>query len=115
MTAIVSSGRLLDFADVREHVFAATAKETALRIDDTGGEFRAVRLLALVVRRVEQMRERRRCAEDIRLDGPLSLDDAWAGGWYARSRILQGALLQRRCSTSAKPAPLRRDWDDALD
>jgi hypothetical protein len=115
MTAIVSNGRLSDITDVREHVFAATAKETALRIDGTGGELRTARSLALVVHRIEQMVERRRHAEIARRNGPLSLDDAWAGGWYARSRILQEALLQRQCSASATPAPPRQDWVDKLD
>jgi hypothetical protein len=115
MTAIVSNGRLSDFTDIRKDAFAAPAKEIVPRIDGMGGEFRAARSLALVVRRIGQMRERRRQAEIARRNAPLSLDDAWAGDWYARSRILQEALLQRQCSTSAKPTPLRQDWDDRLD
>jgi hypothetical protein len=62
-----------------------------------------------------QMLERRREAEMARRNVPLSLDDAWAGGWYARSRMLQDSLPQRERPTDATPATHIQDWDDRLD
>jgi len=73
------------------------------------------RSLALVVDRIGRILERRRQVEVAMRNDPLTLDDAWAGGWYARSQVLQDALLQRGCTTSAQPAPSRIDWDDKLD
>jgi hypothetical protein len=115
MIAFVSSGRVSDSIDVQKPALAAAGQESAPCIDDAGGELRVARSLALVFHRIGRILERRRHAEIARRNGPLSLDDAWAGGWYARSQILQEALLQRVCSTSAKPAPRRLDWDDRLD
>ena len=115
MIALVSNSRISDFFGVRMPAFAARDRESGSRFVDTGIELRVARSLALVVRRIGRMLERRRHAEIARRSGPLSLDDAWAGGWYARSQILQEALLQRGCLTSAKPSPRRLDWDDKLD
>jgi hypothetical protein len=96
---------------LRENASAATAPP----IRDLGGESRARTFLAWVFRRIGQMLERHRQAEVLRRNSPLSLDDAWIGGWYARSRILQEAMLQRECSKRAGPLPRRQDWDDKLD
>jgi hypothetical protein len=115
VSAIVSNGRIPDSNDVREPAFAATAQESPPRIVDARGDWHAAPALAFVVRGIGRMRERRRQAEIARRDSPLNLDEAWTGGWYARSRILQEALLQRESSTSAKLAPRRQDWDDKLD
>jgi len=115
MNALVAKGRRSDFIDVLEPAFAATARKTAPRIDDARGELRAKLSLASVVHQIGQMLERRRQAEIGRRNSPLSLDDAWAGGWYARSRILPEPLLQRGRSTGANLAPRRQDWDDKLD
>lgn len=115
MIAVFSKGSISGFIDVREHAFAAIAQPTAPRVRDTEGELCAESFLASVVRRIGRMLERRRKAEIARRNSPLSLDDAWAGGWYARGRVLQEALFQREGSTSTKPAPRRQDWDDKLD
>jgi hypothetical protein len=115
MTAFVSDGRVPDLIDARKPAFAASGQEAAHRIDHARDRLRAAGPLALVVHRIGQMFERRRHAEVARRSSPLSLDDAWAGGWYARSRMLQEALLQQAGSTSAKPAPRQPDWDDKLD
>jgi hypothetical protein len=115
MIAFVSNNRISDFIDVRKPAFAATSQDSASCVVDGGGELRVARSLALVVHGIGRILERRRHAEIARRSNPLSLDDAWTGGWYARSRILQDALQQRGCSTSAKPAPRWLDWDDKLD
>ena len=102
MSAFVSIGR--------ELAFAATPVQMApRRVDD------ATPLLSLVVHRSGLMLERRRLAKIARQNSPLSLDDAWAGGWYAHSRMLQEALLRPAYATSAQSAPHRQDWDDKLD
>ena len=111
MSAFVSSGRVSDSIDVQKPALAAAGQESTPCIDDAGGQLRVASSLGLVFHRIGRILERRRHAEIARRNGPLSLDDAWAGGWYARSQI----LLQRVCSTSAKPAPRRLDWDDRLD
>ena len=103
MIAFVSNGRIPDFIDVREPAFAATTQETAPTIDDAAGELRAARSLALIVHRIGQVLERRRQAEIARRNSLPSMDDSWAGGWYARSRILQEALLQRGARQARSP------------
>jgi hypothetical protein len=71
--------------------------------------------LITAARRVGQVLERRRLAEIERQDRPLSLDDAWTGGWYARSRMQQEALLVPAYAATAQSARQPQDWDDKLD
>jgi hypothetical protein len=115
MIAFVSNSRIFDFFDNRKPAFTARDKDSGSHFVDAGVGLRVARSFALVVRQIGRMLERHRHAEIARQSGPLSLDDAWAGGWYARSQIRQEALLQRGCPTSAKPSPRRLDWDDKLD
>lgn len=115
MNAIASIRSVPGSMDVREHAFAATAQPTPPRLRETQGELRADSFFAPVLRRILRTLEGRRLAEIARRTGPLSLDDAWAGDWYARSRERQAAVYQQACSTDTKPAPRRQDWDDRLD
>jgi hypothetical protein len=112
MHAVVSNARKSDFIVARNPAFAADARETMPRPDDGKHPSRAMGALALIIGR---MCERRRRAEIARRSSPLSLDDAWAGAWYARSRLLQQTLLQQRGPASMKLAPPPLDWDDKLD
>ena len=102
MSAFVSIGR--------ELAFAASPVQMAPRGGDTTTPW-----LIAAARRFGQVLERRRLAEIERQDSPLSLDDAWAGGWYARSRKQQEALLVPAYAATAQSAPQRQDWDDKLD
>ena len=70
-----------------------------------------VRLIDGIVRRFD----RRRRADVERLNGPLSLDEAWVGGWYGHSRALQDALLQGSLNAGGKSKPEPKTWDDKLD
>jgi hypothetical protein len=115
MIAIVSNGRLPVCTDARTPAFATSGHGAVGRIDDARGQLPVAHSLALVVAWIGRLLERRRHAEIARRNSPLSLDDAWVGGWYGRSHMLQEALLQQRCSTRAEPAPRRLDWDDKLD
>jgi len=76
------------------------------------------RAKALLVRLIEGVRRRfdgRRQADVERLDRPLSLDEAWVGGWYGRSRALQDALLRGSVNAGGKSQPEPKTWDDKLD
>jgi hypothetical protein len=59
--------------------------------------------------------ERRRQADIQRLNRPLSLDEAWAGGWYGRSRLLQEGLLHGSLNSAQTRKPEPKNWDDRLD
>jgi hypothetical protein len=59
--------------------------------------------------------ERHRQADVERLSKPLSLDEAWTGGWYERSRLLQKGLSQGSPNTAQSPKLDPKNWDDRLD
>jgi hypothetical protein len=115
IVAIVPNSGIPGFIDVRDRGFTARTQTTGPGIRGAEGAFRVESVLSRVVRGIGQLRERQRQAEIARRNSPLSLDDAWAGGWYARSRAMQEALLQRECSAGAKPVQPTQDWDDKLD
>jgi hypothetical protein len=76
----------------------------------------APRLVARLIALLEAMHRRRQDIATTRRNGPLSHDDAWAGGWYARNgAILQAAFLRDCAGISTVPAVRRQDWDDRLD
>lgn len=70
-----------------------------------------VRLTEGIGRRLEDLRQ----ADVERLSRPLSLDEAWTGGWYERSRLLQKGLSQGRPVRGQSPKPHPQSWDDRLD
>jgi len=100
---------------VRGRAFAVVTPPTTPRNRDTAGTWRWHDMLANALRWAGQVLERRRLAEIAWQKRPLSLDDAWAGGWYARSRSLQQALVQHDRRAHAAPASSTQDWDDRLD
>jgi hypothetical protein len=65
---------------------------------------RARGIIARAVAVLEAVFERRRSASSGRTRGPISLDDAWTGGWYERDRALQAALIDRMAATPAAAA-----------
>jgi len=54
-------------------------------------------------------------AEADRLSRPLSLDEAWTGRWYERSRMLQKTVAQAIPNRTQSTKPYPRNWDDRLD
>jgi len=74
-------------------------------------ETRVQALLTRLIAGIERRFERRRQADIGRLIGPLNFDEAWAGGWYGRSRELQDGLMQRHLNAGGKapPEPKRRE------
>ena len=76
---------------------------------------RAKTFLTRLIADIGRWLERRRQADIERLNRPLSLDEAWAGGWYGRSRLLQEALLHESLNTARTPKPEPKNWDDRLD
>jgi hypothetical protein len=52
-------------------------------------------------------RERERDAERARVNGPLSLDDSWTGGWYERRRQVAESLARQNAERQARPANVR--------
>jgi len=114
MIAVESNNRLCGLT-LRERAYAVVTPPTPRLDRDTAGTPRRHDLLANAVRWAGRVLERRRLAEIAWQKRPLSLDDAWAGGWYARSRSLQQALVQHDRRAHAAPASSTQDWDDRLD
>lgn len=123
MIAILFGGNIVGVHQVRkcalsavgeaEHVLGGTADDA--RLQDTVEKTRAkdfvTRLFGAIWRRLE----RRRLADIDLLNRPLSLDEAWAGGWYGRSRVLHEGLLRGSVNTGRKLNPEPKNWDDRLD
>lgn len=99
--------------DLREGMHAVATSATAPGAGDPKRGSLANRTVARMLGRIGELLERRRQAERARRNRPLSLDDAWAGGWYAQSRMSAHALLQRSGPKGAPPP--QQDWDDKLD
>jgi hypothetical protein len=84
-------------------------------IQNTVSETRMKALLTRLIGSIVRRFERRRQADIEHLDRPLSLDEAWVGGWYGRSRVLQDGLLHGSLNAGGKSKPEPKTWDDSLD
>jgi hypothetical protein len=84
-------------------------------IQNSASETRAKALLARLIGSIGRRFERRRQADIERLNGPLSLDEAWVGGWYGRSHVLQDGLPHGCVNGRGKSKPEPKNWDDRLD
>jgi hypothetical protein len=115
MDAFATNVNIPGFAAGGAGASPATARASIPAIDDATAMSPAQRLLDRVIRRIAQARRRRSEAAIARLKSPLSLDDAWVGGWYGRDHALRQALRQHGSSTGATSAHDRQDWDDKLD
>ena len=76
------------------------------------------RVQAFLIRLIEGIGrglEHNRQVDVERLSRPLSLDEAWTGGWYERSRLLQKGLSQGSPNTAQSPKVDPKNWDDRLD
>ena len=78
-------------------------------------ETRVQALLTRLIAGIERRFERRRQADIVRLNGPLNFDEAWAGGWYGRSREVQDGLMQRHLNAGGKAPPEPNTRDHILD
>ena len=123
MIAILFGGNTVGVPQVRkcaltavgdaEHVFGKAVDDA--RLQDTVEKTRAKDFLTRLIGSIGRRLERRRRADIEPLNRPLSLDEAWGGGWYARSRILQEGLLRGSVSTGRYSNPEPKNWDDRLD
>lgn len=123
MIAILFGGNIVGVPQVRkcalkavgeaEHVVGKAADDA--RLQDTVERTRAKDFVTRLIGAVGRRLERRRLADIDLLNRPLSLDEAWAGGWYGRSRVLQEGLLPGSVNTGRKSNPEPKNWDDRLD
>jgi hypothetical protein len=123
MIAILFGGNTVGVPQVRkcaltavgeaEHLLGKAVDDARLQdaVEKTRAKDFVTRLFGAIGRRLE----RRRLADIDLLNRPLSLDEAWAGGWYGRSRVLQEGLLRGSANTGRKLNPEPKNWDDRLD
>ena len=90
-------------------------KAADTHIQKSASEPRVKAVLVRLIEGIGRRFDRRRQADVERLNGPLSLDEAWVGGWYGRSRALQDALLRGSVNAGGKSQPEPKTWDDKLD
>src|SRR5207244_11163498 len=79
-----------------------SGKAEDAHIHKSASEARAKALLVRLIEGIGRGFDRRRQADVERLDSPLSLDEAWVGGRYGRSRALQDALVRGRLNAGGK-------------
>lgn len=82
---------------------------------DTASEPRVKDFVTRFLSSIGRRFERRRQADAECPTRPLSLDEAWAGGWYGRSRMLQEGLLNGSLNSARTRKPEPINWDDRLD
>ena len=84
-------------------------------LQDTVSKTRAKDFVTRLIGSIGRRLERRRQADIERPSGPLSLDEAWAGGWYGHSRLLQEGLFHGSLNSARTRKPEPKNWDDRLD
>ena len=121
MSAILIGSNIVDGANVEKRAVTAIgeaqrvpSKAADAYLQNTVSETRVKALLTWLFS-IGRRFERRRQADIERLSRPLSLDEAWVGGWYGRSRVLQDGLLHESLNAGGKTKPEPKNWDDRLD
>jgi hypothetical protein len=122
MSAILIGSNIVDGANVEKRAVTAIgeaqrvpSKAADAYLQNTVSETRVKALLTWLFGSIGRRFERRRQADIERLSRPLSLDEAWVGGWYGRSRVPQDGLLHKSLNAGGKAKPEPKSWDDRLD
>lgn len=116
MTAVAATRGGIFLDEIGRHGSGATPAAATRGAAAGAPRSTASRLVARLVELLDAMHRRRQDVATTRRNGPLSHDDAWVGGWYARNgAILEAALPRDRARTPAVPAVRRQHWDDRLD
>jgi hypothetical protein len=122
MIAVSSGRRLVGVPNVEKRALVSISEverglgvvaETLLR--NTAGKTRVKDLVTRLLGSIGRRLERRGQADTDCPGRPLSLDEAWAGGWYGRSRMLQEGVLNGSLNAARTRKPEPMNWDDRLD
>ena len=120
MNAVLIRSNTISVPNAEKHAVIAvgetkhvSGKAVNAYIQMSGARVKA--LLARLIGGIGRRLEPRRQVDIEGLNRPLSLDEAWTGGWYGRSRLLREGLLHGSLNTARTPKPEPKNWDDRLD
>lgn len=122
MIAVLFGSNLVGGANVEKRALIAVGeaervpgKAANAHLQDAVRKTRAKDFVTRLIGSIGRTLERRGQADLERLNKPLSLDEAWVGRWYGRSRLLQEGLLHGSLNSARTPKSEPKSWDDRLD